>query len=270
MSDLPSLGSLGYRESIAGGWDGDDDVAPGRPKKKFFGLYAGMVVNNIDPEARGRIMVNVPQVLGIMPSNWAMPCFPVAGKQMAISALPIIGDGVWVAFEDGDPGKPIWLGCFWGSVAETPPTHLAAPPITPNIVLQTIGQNSITIMGTPGGGIMLSGGPTTSMCPKIVITAGGIIITDGVGGVITIAGGTVVFSAPGAPLALVVTEFLVRWIGRSRDRADRPSADAVGRHPGERHLHRQRSLDHAHRQGRLGGEPHRLRDPGGLPPGFFS
>jgi Type VI secretion system/phage-baseplate injector OB domain len=204
MSDLPTLGSLKYRESIVGGAGEADDFESTGPKKRFFGIYAGTVVSNIDLEARGRLIVLVPQVLGEFPSNWAMPCFPVAGKQMAISALPIIGDAVWVAFEDGDPGRPIWLGCFWGSVAESPPTQIASPPITPNIVLQSIGQNSITIMGTPGGGIMLSAGPTVSPGPKILITAAGIVITDGLGTGITIAGGTIVMSAPGAPLALVV------------------------------------------------------------------
>jgi hypothetical protein len=37
------------------------------------------------------------------------------------------------------------------------------------------------------------------------------------------------------------------------------TVDAVGRHPGERHLCRQRLLDHPRRQGRLGGEAGVLR-----------
>jgi hypothetical protein len=60
--------------------------------------------------------------------------------------------------------------------------------------LQTLGQNSITIFGTPGAGITLSSGPVASpTSPKIVITQAGIVITDGVGS-ITLAAGVIDFN----------------------------------------------------------------------------
>lgn len=42
---------------------------------------------------------------GLTPSSWAMPCFPFTGKQMGFWALPQIGTGVWVEFEQGDPNS---------------------------------------------------------------------------------------------------------------------------------------------------------------------
>ena len=126
-------------------------------QNKFYGKYRGTVMINVDPEQRGRIMAMVPDVLGLIPSSWAMPCFPIAGKQQGTYFIPQIGAGVWVEFENGDPSYPIWTGCFWGSAAEVPALALAGNPASPNIVLQTTLQNAVVISDLPGptGGIML-------------------------------------------------------------------------------------------------------------------
>ena len=87
---------------------------------RFYGKYRGLVLNNIDPMQQGRLMVQVPDVAGLAPASWAMPCVPIAGIQNGMVALPMIGSGVWVEFEQGDPEHPIWVGCFWGSAAEIP------------------------------------------------------------------------------------------------------------------------------------------------------
>src|SRR5574341_1457892 len=72
-----------------------------------------------------------PDVLGPIPSSWAMPCFPFTGKQMGMWCLPQIGTGVWVEFEQGHPDYPIWSGCWYGIAAEVPALALAAPPAIP-------------------------------------------------------------------------------------------------------------------------------------------
>ena len=77
---------------------------------------------------QGRIQVQVPDVTGLLPASWAMPCVPIAGMQSGMVALPVPGSGVWVEFEQGDPDHPIWTGCFWGSAAEVPALALATPP----------------------------------------------------------------------------------------------------------------------------------------------
>ena len=68
----------------------------------------------------GRLQVMVPDVAGLLPTSWAMPCFAFAGKQMGAYSLPQMGGGVWVEFEQGNADYPIWSGCWYGSVAEVP------------------------------------------------------------------------------------------------------------------------------------------------------
>ena len=125
--------------------------------EKFYGKYRGMVLNNIDPMQMNRLLVQVPDVAGLIPTTWAMPCVPVAGIQNGMVALPMIGSGVWVEFEHGDPDYPIWVGCFWGSAAEVPALARLTPPGLPAITLQTPLQNGLTVSDLPGptGGIML-------------------------------------------------------------------------------------------------------------------
>ena len=166
---------------------------------KFYGKYRGTVLNNVDPMQQGRIMAQVPDVLGPAPSSWAMPSFPFAGKQMGGWWLPQIGAGVWVEFEQGEPDHPIWSGCWFGSAAEVPALALAAPPGVPNIVLQTQAQNMLMISDVPGptGGILLK----TTTGAFISVNDVGITISNGKGAIITLTGPSVTVNAG----ALVVT-----------------------------------------------------------------
>lgn len=167
--------------------------------RKFYGKYRGTVVQNVDPEQRGRIQVMVPDVSGLIPSTWAMPCVPVAGKQSGSWFVPQIGAGVWIEFEQGDPDYPIWTGCFWGIAAEVPALALAGNPASPSIVLQSGLQNVVTISDLPGpaGGIMLKS--TTGA--MILVNDVGITISNGKGATIVLVGPTVTINNG----ALVVT-----------------------------------------------------------------
>jgi uncharacterized protein involved in type VI secretion and phage assembly len=167
--------------------------------EKYYGKYRGTVVNNIDPMQIGRIQVTVPDVSGLAPSTWAMPCVPIAGKQMGTFVVPQIGAGVWIEFEQGDPDYPIWVGGYWGIVAEVPSLALAGIPGSPNIVLQTAGQNTIMISDLPGptGGLMLKS--TTGA--SITVNDTGIYIQNGKGASLIMSGPTVTINNG----ALVIT-----------------------------------------------------------------
>ena len=143
----------------------------------FFGKYRGTVINNVDPMQMGRLMVQVPDVSNVLPSTWAMPCLPFAGIQSGMFAIPAIGSGVWVEFEQGNSDYPIWVGCFWGSAGEVPAMALAGAPGVQSIVLQTTGQNTLMISDVPGptGGILLK----SNTGAMIAINALGITITNG-------------------------------------------------------------------------------------------
>lgn len=157
--------------------------------QKYYGKYRGMVMNNVDPMQQGRLMVQVPDVAGLIPASWAMPCVPLAGIQNGIYALPTVGSGVWVEFEQGKADHPIWVGCFWGSAAEVPVLARATPPLIPSITLQTPLQNGITISDLPGptGGIMLKS--TTGA--MLIVNDTGIYIQNGKGASIVMTGPTV-------------------------------------------------------------------------------
>jgi len=157
--------------------------------KKYYGKYRGTVLNNIDPMQIGRIQAIVPDVSNYIPTSFAMPCVPLAGKQMGSYMVPQIGSGVWIEFEQGDPDYPIWTGCYWGVVAEVPLLGLAGNPASPSIALQSGLQNSLIISDLPGptGGIMLKS--TTGA--TLIVNDTGIYIQNGKGASIVMVGPSV-------------------------------------------------------------------------------
>ena len=156
---------------------------------KFWGKYRGTVVNNLDPMMIGRIMAIVPDVSGVALTSWAMPCFPVAGIQTGMFATPIIGSGVWIEFERGDPDYPIWTGCFFGSAAEVPALALTVPPPVPGITFQTPLQNGVSINDVPGplGGIVMK----SATGATLIVNDTGIYIQNGKGASIVMVGPSV-------------------------------------------------------------------------------
>ncbi|MCC5480612.1 phage baseplate assembly protein V [Streptomyces sp. NPDC059680] len=154
---------------------------------RYLGKYRGTVVSNADPMGVGRLQVQVPDVLGDVPSTWAMPCFPLAGPGMGQFHLPPVGSGVWVEFEQGDPSYPIWTGCWYGAAHEVPEDAVTATN-NPNVVLQTPGLRQIVLSDEPGGkGITLKHPSGAS----IVIDDTGVHISNGQGAVISLVGPTV-------------------------------------------------------------------------------
>lgn len=166
--------------------------------RRFYGKYRGLVVTNIDPKQEGKLLVQIPDVAGLVPSSWAKPCLPFSGKQMGMWSLPQPGAGVWVEFEQGNPDNPIWSGCWYHNASEVPALALAAPPATPNLVLQTQGQNTLMMSDVPGatGGILLK----TRAGAFISISDVGITISNGKGAMITMTGTSILMN--GKPIDL--------------------------------------------------------------------
>lgn len=158
----------------------------------YLGKFRGTVLNNLDPAQRGRLQILVPDVTGLLPSTWAEACIPLAGPTgppMGTYFVPPIGTGVWVEFEQGNVDRPIWSGCRWGAATDIPPLAKAGIPASPNIVLQTLAQNSIVVSDLPGptGGIMLKS--TTGA--SIIVNDTGIYIQNGKGASIIMSGPSV-------------------------------------------------------------------------------
>lgn len=172
---------------------------PDNGENRYYGMYRGTVLNNIDPMQKARLMIQVPDVTALLPSSWAMPCVPFAGIQAGAFVIPPIGAGVWVQFEQGNPDFPIWIGGWWGSASEVPALALAGLPASPSIIFQTTGQNTLMISDMPGptGGILLK----TMTGALISISDIGITISNGQGATIVMSGPSVTVNAG----ALVVT-----------------------------------------------------------------
>lgn len=159
---------------------------------RHFGKYRGSVLNNVDPMQQGRIQARVPGVLDNL-STWALPCVPFAGVQAGMFAVPPVGSGVWIEFEQGDLNHPIWTGGWWGSGAEVPAIGLTTPPTVSKVVLQTAGQTTLMISDdpSPAGGILLK----SSTGAVFSINSSGITISNGQGASIVLSGPTVTVNA---------------------------------------------------------------------------
>ena len=155
----------------------------------LFGKYRGTVINNVDPLQIGRIQAMVPDLAGFVPGTWAMPCLPMAGINTGIFTAPMIGSGVWIEFERGDPDYPVWVGGYWGSAAEVPVLAHTVPPGVPAVIIQTPLKNGIVVSDVPGptGGILIQ----TTTGAMISVSDVGIVISNGKGAIINMTGPTV-------------------------------------------------------------------------------
>jgi uncharacterized protein involved in type VI secretion and phage assembly len=165
------------------------------PVKRFYGKYRGTVTQNIDPEQRGRLQCEIPDVAGLVPSSWCEACVPLAGPtgtSMGTYFVPPLGAGVWIEFEQGDPNKPIWSGCRFAD-GDPPPLASAGLPISPSIVMQTSMENTVAISDLPGptGGIMLRSASGVSL----IVNDTGIYLQNGKGATMTMVGTTINFNS---------------------------------------------------------------------------
>jgi uncharacterized protein involved in type VI secretion and phage assembly len=83
----------------------------------------GVVTNNNDPQKYGRVKVQLP-ALSNEETFWAPLAVPSAGKERGLSMLPVPGEQVIVAFENGDPSYPYVIGSLFNG-KDTPGDEMA-------------------------------------------------------------------------------------------------------------------------------------------------
>jgi hypothetical protein len=168
--------------------------------EKLLGKYRGVVINNIDPTKRGRLLVEVPDALRNVPSTWAEACLPLAGMtglSMGSYFVPPVGAAVWIEFERGDVNRPIWTGCRMPSTSDVPlSSQMITPPVS-GMAMETTNKNAIIISDLapsvpptvmpptiPTGGVVLKSASGAS----IVVNDAGIFISNGKGATINMVG----------------------------------------------------------------------------------
>jgi type VI secretion system secreted protein VgrG len=87
--------------------------------RTWSGIVPACVVDHNDPKKMGRIQVQFFwQQDGS--THWARAISPHAGPDRGFMFMPEVGDEVAVAFEDGDPERPVILGSLWNGVFAAP------------------------------------------------------------------------------------------------------------------------------------------------------
>jgi type VI secretion system secreted protein VgrG len=101
------------------------------------GIVSARVVDHNDPKKMGRIKV---QYIWQSDSSthWARVTSPHAGPDRGFMFMPEIGDEVAVAFEDGDPERPVVLGALWNGVHTQPRDELRGGDIETNDVKRIV------------------------------------------------------------------------------------------------------------------------------------
>jgi hypothetical protein len=79
---------------------------------KFYSIYRGIVVDNNDPEQRGRVLVKIPEIGENPIPTWAESKFYLQSGNKGIFIPPNIDDIVWVSFRNGDIRYPIYEGGY--------------------------------------------------------------------------------------------------------------------------------------------------------------
>lgn len=98
---------------------------PARETRKpaIHGTQTAVVVGSddaeIEPDKYGRVKVwfrwDPAGPRGLDSSCWVRVATPWAGKQWGMVHIPRVGDEVVVAFEDGDPDRPLIVGSLWNA-----------------------------------------------------------------------------------------------------------------------------------------------------------
>jgi uncharacterized protein involved in type VI secretion and phage assembly len=83
----------------------------------FTDLQSALVVSTDDPEKLGRVKIqftwNTKDGSQAQPEIWVRQMTLHAGNEKGWFCLPEVGDEVLVAFEHGDPHRPVILGCLY-------------------------------------------------------------------------------------------------------------------------------------------------------------
>ncbi len=154
---------------------------------QYFGKYTGIVKDNKDADKLGQLKVVVPAIFPEDEQMVARPALPYG-----FFFVPEVDAKVWVEFEGGDSGLPLWTGVQyvqgeWAAEAqEDPPVKRVVKSAKGHFVLfdDKDGEESIQVKDGKNGhvitldqaGISIEDGKNQH---KVTLDQGGVTIKDG-------------------------------------------------------------------------------------------
>lgn len=134
---------------------------------KIYGVVAGIVTNNRDPDGLGRVKIKFPWLSDDNETDWVRMTTLMAGGNRGSFFLPEVGDEVLVAFEHGDINHPYVIGTIWNGKDNPPETN-------------SDGKNNIRKIKSRSGHEIIFNDDNTAMQEKIEIhtNAGHKIVLD--------------------------------------------------------------------------------------------
>jgi hypothetical protein len=111
---------------------------------EYYGVYRGIVKDNKDPQNQRRLKVSVQQLTGGEITDWAWPVEP---SNITVD-LPVVGQGIWVAFIGGNLGYPIWLGSFGKNKGKN--KKMLVKPLDNKVSLTGLSGHLITVKQKDG------------------------------------------------------------------------------------------------------------------------
>lgn len=130
---------------------------------RWYGVYPALVKDVRDPDGQGRVKISLPWAAdpdGASYLSWARLSTLMAGNGRGTWFVPEVGDEVLVAFEAGDPRRPVVLGAMWNGSDKPPETMDGAGHNDIRVIHSraghevrlddTSGQEKV-VVSTPGG-----------------------------------------------------------------------------------------------------------------------
>lgn len=95
------------------------------PTNRLVGVYPALVTDIVDPDQQGRVRVRIPGLVdqGAGYETWARLATLMAGGDRGTWFIPDVNDEVLVAFEAGNPSRPVVVGSLWNG-QDAPPEQM--------------------------------------------------------------------------------------------------------------------------------------------------
>jgi phage baseplate assembly protein V len=143
-------------------------------------VYGGVVVKARDSRGLGRVRVSLP---AFGEEVWAKRATLAAGDRRGSWFVPDAGDEVLVAFESGDPRRPIVVGALWNATQRPPesnPERTVLRTKHGTTIVFDDGAGAVEVADTNGNSVTLaSNGITVTCAAKVTVSASTVEISAG-------------------------------------------------------------------------------------------